>query len=59
MQPIPGYTLEIDATPYLARREQEQTGAIPPLRLGSVQLDLAFFILFLLTYVLLNVLQRL
>ena len=32
---------------------------IPPLRLGSVQLDLAFFILFLLTYVLLNVLQRL
>jgi len=31
---------------------------IPPLRLGSVQLDLAFFILFLLTYVLLNVLQR-
>jgi YggT family protein len=25
---------------------------IPPLRLGSVQLDLAFFILFLLTYVL-------
>jgi YGGT family. len=32
---------------------------IPPLRLGSVQLDLAFFILFLMTYVLLNVLQRL
>jgi YggT family protein len=32
---------------------------IPPLRLGSVQLDLAFFILFLLTYVLLNVLQQL
>jgi YggT family protein len=32
---------------------------IPPLRLGAVQLDLAFFILFLLTYVLLNVLQRL
>jgi YggT family protein len=32
---------------------------IPPLRLGSVQLDLAFFILFLVTYVLLNVLQRL
>ena len=32
---------------------------IPPLRLGSVQLDLAFFILFLLTYVLLNVLQGL
>jgi YggT family protein len=32
---------------------------IPPLRLGSVQLDLAFFILFLLTYVLLSVLQQL
>jgi YggT family protein len=32
---------------------------IPPLRLGSVQLDLAFFILFLLTYVVLNVLQGL
>ncbi len=31
---------------------------IPPLRLGSVQLDLAFFILFLLTYVLLSVLQQ-
>jgi YggT family protein len=32
---------------------------IPPLRLGSVQLDLAFFILFLVTYVLFNVLQGL
>lgn len=29
---------------------------VPPLRLGSVQLDLAFFILFLVTYVLLQIL---
>jgi YggT family protein len=29
---------------------------IPPLRLGSVQIDLAFFILFVLTYVLYGVL---
>jgi YggT family protein len=32
---------------------------IPPLRLGSVQLDLAFMILFFLTYVVWTVLQRL
>jgi YggT family protein len=32
---------------------------IPPLRLGSVQLDLAFFILFVITYVLYGALTRL
>jgi YggT family protein len=32
---------------------------IPPLRLGSVQLDLAFFILFVLTYVVYGALTRL